>query len=134
MRRVTNAKKAFVIPRPQMIHFHAEQLHIIPLRDLACAVGQKRCAAGNFLAKRRQPALLSFLERTFADDVSALPIITPVNQDHKLSGGGVTKSLRRIIRLLCEAKPQDVNGRAQVNQLEPGAFAHRRTPAIRRHH
>src|SRR5947207_4941464 len=130
MCRIANTKQPFPIPLPQVIQLHRQQLHIIPVRNFARVFRQKRSALPDFLPKHLQPALLSFLERTFADDVNALPIIPAVNQDHELPGANVTKSLRRITICFLNARPQHINGRAQVNHFHTGALAHSRTPAI----
>src|SRR5580658_141879 len=127
---VADAQQPRPIPAAQAIDRDGEELDLVPVRDLADAVGERRLRARDLLAKGGEAAAPDLLGGALADDEGALPIVVAVehHQDTPLveaakQGFGFTGVPR-------EPHPQHIHGGAQIHHLEAGRRAEGRMTAV----
>ncbi len=96
VRSIADAEQSRPPPLFEAIHLHRKQADIIPVAQLADAVAKERRQPHNVFAKLGDAALLDIVERTLGNDISALPIVLPVDHDKKYAGFGMAQTQRRI--------------------------------------
>ncbi len=111
MRRISDAEKAFAAPFLQPVHPHREELHVVPGRDLADAVGELRIEVDDLRAEGRQPLFAQRVVAALRDHESALPVVAAVEHDEEMPGLDTAKGLRSVLGALGQAHPEHVHRR-----------------------
>ena len=130
VRRIPNAKQAISIPFSKVIDLDGEKLHIVPLLEFMHAVAQKRCATRDLLPKCFETVRSRLLKTAFSDHVSALPILTAVDEHHELLRADESKCLRWVVRLLRETEPEHIDWGAEIDYFESAFRPDRGTPSV----
>src|SRR5260370_1109124 len=74
MGRVADAKQSWAPPTLEAIHYHREQLNLLPIGDLFHTVAQKGSQLGKMRAKGGQAAGAKLLIAALGNDEGALPV------------------------------------------------------------
>lgn len=127
---VADTEQAGVIPAAQAIDPDPEQLDRFPIGQFADPVGERRRNAGNFGAQRLQPPLPQRFEGSLGNHEAALPVVSPLDLDEDAAAVEAAGGLRRIAGPSGEPEPEHVHGGAKFKDLQAGALAHQRMPAV----
>src|SRR5260370_154325 len=131
VRRVADTKQSFAAPVTQTIDLYPEQLDLRPVIQLGHAIAQKSGETDNLVLKLRQPAPFDLVESPFRNDEAALPVIAAIEQHKKFAVLEKTERLFRILGLLGDPHPEDVDRRAKLTQSKTDASLNDRVPPVR---
>src|SRR4029077_21086859 len=97
------------------------------LRD---AVAQERRDSDDLLTEALESPFSDRVEPALGDYERALPVIAAVEHHQHPSEIDPAGALRGVARAFREPHPQDVDRCPEIDDREPGAFAHDRMPTI----
>src|SRR5450631_3399865 len=114
MGRVADAQESVAIPAPQPVDTNRQQLDVVPRRDFADAVGEKRRERRDSRAKRIEASCADTFVTALADDQRALVILVPIDRNENSTLTDDAQARRRIVRPARKTQPEHVNRRAKV--------------------
>ncbi len=77
---------------------------------------------------------LHAVDASLGNHVRTLPVVTTFQHHHHAAGFDVTEPVAGVVTLSRDAKPQDIDGRADVVDNQTGTRANRRMAAITSDH
>src|SRR5712664_3157602 len=120
MGRIADAKQSWPPPTLEAIHYHREQLNLLPIGDLFHTVAQKGSQLGKMRAKDGQAAGAKLLIAALGNDEGALPVRAAVQHYQEFAGINAAQRNRRIALSARNTHPEDIHGRAEIDDFEAG--------------
>ncbi len=128
---VADAEQSGEVPALETVDLDREQIELIPGSDLGDAVGEEGDEMDEGLAEGGQAGGLDRGgEGVLGDDVSALEVVSAIDEDEAGSVVEVAESVRWIAGGAAESEPEDVDGGAAVYDGKFRGGAHDRLAAI----
>jgi hypothetical protein len=127
---IADAQETRPIPFAHAIDRDGQELHVVPIGDLAHAIAQDRRDPRHLRAERIEPAALDLIEPALGDDEGALPIIAAVDHHEHVAGIEPSHAFLGIAGALRQPQPQHVHGRAEIVCLQPRLLAHGRMASV----
>ena len=130
MRGVADAEQAQAVPARHAVDRDGQKLDLVPVGDLAGAVGERRHRACDVGAERRQALAVHLFDRALRNDVGALPIVAAVEHDEDAPGQEPAAGLDGVVGAPAQPEPQHVHRRAELLDFKPRLLANDRVAAV----
>jgi hypothetical protein len=102
---------------------HGQQLHVVPITQLADAVAQHGLDFHDALAQRVEAARLEVVEAALGDHVGALPVVAAIEHHQDVTGLEPAQHRALIAGIARQPHPQHVDRRAEVVDDQSGERA-----------
>ena len=119
-----------VVPAPQPVELHVEQLDVVERRQRRDVVGQPRHQGHHAAVQRLDALRAQFGVAALGDDVGALVVVAAVDDDLRRAGAEHTGQAVRIVGVAREPEPPHVHRRPEASRLQAHRVAQRRRAAV----
>ena len=120
---VADAEEAGGGPLLEAIDFHGEELDFVPGVEDGGAAGEEGDDALDGLLEGGEAGGLDLGEGTFGEDEADLVVVVAIDEDDEVAVVDVAEAVLGIAGLAGEAKPEDIDGDAVVDEGEMGGDA-----------